>query len=589
MARLLVIASIVFASMSSVAGEEPPQAAADSIIDLFLDSFPTGQTWQDKDRRVESTILLMMMSDQITPHLQSLFDTRLDPLYAPGAGQLPKDRAALLAKRRQLALTLLGQLDGWEFGQAFASLDEQQKVETIKLLDGLCDSIRPAVYLRALALPDAELNERVLGLMNKSNDLRFADNVTLAVIDTSNRCWNTVEILRRTAGQRDLMRKIIDARLNVSISGISNSAYCYEAKAGDDYAVDAAIACIREANWKGEPAEMAAMRLPLFNKPKAREAVVGYLKNPATPAEARVWLLLTVPDFYAEERVPFCIDEYKKDLGPNSPYRAAPFLRWLRKNGNRDGGDLARAAVTWKRAAWEKSDEEQYLLWCGDKETIERVTAAAVENDTDAGWSAIYSLMAADLWDHLPKDLQARVAVAMRTQNRRWAGLLSTLQNTSRSEALPILAAITSKKEAEYQARTLMVKLGDRESIPRLKQALPITMLVQRVPAIAALYRAGEADQLSQLIAAAKTLWLRSFVRQIAVDALADGPAQCKAAAAAALAELLLDRSGDVSDAAYRAICRLSGIKDTTFEPWADDATRKAQAKTLVDWAASVR
>jgi len=600
--------------------EEAPNAKGDSRIDELLDRFSMKRGDEQKREEVVEQ-LLALPSSELESYLQQVFDPQADPLFAPEADERPtEERLEQLNKRRQRILVLVAEM-GTSTGTrllnaGLRNLPLAQQKEMARFLDHVCEQIRPEVFRRALKVTGGKLRDTVIRHIARIRDLRLIDAVMpLLEIEESRASNSILVLLQSAAGQRNLMRKFIDARAGGDTTA---TAYGYARKVGDhEYAAAAAISCIKECE-ETSVARETARALGRINIPRARKAVVQLLQDDAMWSEFKDVLSRYPPDFFAEERIPFFLQFYRErpKYGPGS------FLRWLQKNGSTAGVETAHTAFQ-QGTYWPKDSEQVYLLWCGNTHTLNRVEAQArganpklqnhaISNLLKAGvWDeipedvvqqfataaqlggpeacggAMYMLIDQGLWDRLPGNLEERLAHAAGKYDRPdyYPGLIlrqAALQNAP--ESLPVLRLIAENAGLELRARTLMLKVGDRSVIPRLKELMSFKRALERVPAAAALYEAGQGDQLEELLAALKAAWLPVKVRVLAAAALADSPDELKRAAAQALAEALLDRSGDVSEAAYNALCEMSGLEDLAFNPWADDATRKKQAGPLLEW-----
>ena len=156
-------------------------------------------------------------------------------------------------------------------------------------------------------------------------------------------------------------------------------------------------------------------------------------------------------------------------------------------------------------------------------------------------------------------------------------------------ESVPIFRFLAEDESMEHSALMRLLDAGDRNVIPRLTKIIAPKRSGERITTVAALYSAGETELLEELLSTLRALWRSPTKRSTAAEALGRSPERLKKVAAEALAETLLDRSGDVSEAAYEALCEMSGLEDLAFNPWADDAARKKQAGPLLEWVGTLQ
>lgn len=601
--RKLILLLCLVALQSSpwaLAGDHP-----DDAISTLLDGLLRARGIEGKAAAWRE---LLSNPDDLGAYLEAMFDKARDPLMSEDRQGFTEEEIEVLERRRSVGLRLLARPYSLA---ALATLDDQQRRNAVLMIDHLCENVRAAVFQRALEQTDGDSLDSVLRQVMMFQDLPLIDAVRpLLRIDDSQRSLWIVTYLRCFAGQLEVMRNVIDAR---PANGSLRIALWYAIHAGDEeYATNAAIECVRQfADDGAGPSRFppvprgvnqfaynrgvqAAGVLARLSTARAREAVMDLLQDDDCPDHIEEALLKSLPNFFAEERLPL----YEKAYGPDKrPYPLASYLRWLERHDNKAGLPLAKARLASILETWDSPVTWRgipYLVWCGDQETIDLLSEAAKGENLKAFHKAVPLLIEAGLWDSLPDDIIAKLEEASQDMEGKkhvnYGRLLAAARKQSTPRVFPLLRFLADNDRVRRdQALLLMLELGDRTVIPELEQIYPEKLARERVPIAAALYSAGDTDHLEDLCSAAKSSWLTASPRIAAIKALANAPEEQREKAFFVLAQLLLDPNGIVSDEAYKALLVVSSLEAVDFNSWADDKTRRKQSAPLIKWVNSLQ
>jgi len=601
----LVLVAAFQNSPWAVAADDPG-----NTIGPLLDRFPSAR---GIDGKIAAWQEILSKPDELEAYLETLFDEGKDPLLAQDLGSVPAGKIVLLESRRSCGLRLFAEMSLRPYPElaALAALDSQQRRDAVSMIDRL-EKVRPAVFRRALEHTDGGRLDEVLQQITMLGDMSLVEPMTpLLRIDDSRRSFYILSYLQRLAGQREVMRKVIDAR---PTNGSLVIALRYAIKAGDEeYATNAAIECVRRFADERQPLDLrfppgdprradqstnraaqAVSVLARLNTPRAREAVMDLLEDENCPDHIQQALLTTFPDFLAEERMPL----YEKVYGPDQrPYALSSYLRWLQRHESRAGVTLAKARLRHVLESWDSPETWggiSYLLWCGDQETIDFVSEAANGGDDSAFRDAVPLLIEAGLWDSLPGNIDARLVEASRgTEVQKqvfYCSLLSAVERHRTPRILPVLRFLTDNASLQRdQALLLMLELGDRSVIPQLKRMCSEKLAYDRIQVFSALFSAGETDYLDVLCSTAESSWLAPHARLAAVKGLSRAPDGQRKKAFSALSRLILSQDVYVSDEAFKALLEVSNADAVDFNPAADDDTRRRQCVKLFDWVTALQ
>jgi len=586
----LLVAVLLLSSAQGVWCAEGELGAQVARIGTLLENWP--RAWSEvaarRQMKIVSKILSMPVAAEV--YLDDLFDRASDPAF------VPPDRAVITAARRKKLLAVRGRIlyiatmpskkSYWPYIHTILrDVPGDKRPDAARFFDRFCATIRPVLFRRALAV--SELGFSYVG---GTDDLRVRDALEAYCKQHERPMHDStaVRLLRHAAGQRELMRRAFTKKH-------FSEAFDYLQHAGDDEFLArtllAQLKTEKNAYRRGE----YRCRIGRIDRPAARKAFLRFLDEQQANLKANEnqGLWIRFPDFFDKDRAAWYIRLYRDNTKAfrMKRYGTANLFQWLRKHKRRDGVDLARWALT-KESGQDGEGRRcatDYLLALRDKQTVARLRADLAKDEESTVSNAMWYLVRAGLWDGLPRLLETKLSEGKSRSRAYYADrVLDAVEEYPDRKAHMYVWLAAQTEEWKLRAYVLLVRMGDRDVVPRLKELLPAHWAGARVPAMVALFEAGEADQFDGLLAALRTEGFPPETRAAAARALGAGPKALRARAARALVGQLLSPYGAVSEAAHAALAKLSGRKDITFSPWATDDVRRKQAAAWQAWLADL-
>jgi len=588
--RCSAVVVCFFASVHLAVAADDELDAQVKQIEAILEKWP-GWYGDDYRRAVEATARILSMPRAAEAYLEPLFDPKTDPYF------MPPDKAALTPEQRKLLkavrnrafyiTVMLSQRYGrWLANAALRKVPAAKRPAAARFLDRLCSDIRPKVLRRALAVGT---DERYVLCAQHVVDLRILDAVE-AYCKRNNIPIHSypVRLLVHAAGKRDLMRQVFTKHDRYK-------PFKYLLRCGDAELLTKTF--LDQLKMEKDPSRRGdcLQSIAGIDCPAARKACLGFLEQERARLKAnREHQLFNIffPDFFDPARAAWYIRLYLDQPELRRDRRSLIFalFEWLRQHRRREGIELARKVLAdgGKYMSFYHRFATSYLLALRDKHTVARVRADLKSKDAKTVDTAIWHLIRAGLWSGLPDLLQKKL-----TEDKLRAvhagRVLDAAEERLSPEAHGYVRLAAQIEEHKPRGYALLVRMGDPQATAHLKKLLPDLWVVQRVPAMAALYEAGEADQFDGLVAAMQTEGFPPEFRADAARALGAGPKALRTRAARALADQLLSPYGAVSEGAHAALCKLSGRKDVPFSPWATDDVRTKQAQVWQAWVRDLR
>lgn len=585
----LLVAVSLLCSAQGVRCAEGELGARVARIGTLLENWP--RAWSEVAARRQMKIITEIVSMPVAAevYLDDLFDRTSDPAF------VPPDRAVITAARRKKLLaargrilyvaTMLSKRGYWPYINTIVrDVPVDKRPGAARFLDRFCAEIRPKLFRRALAV-----SELGFSYVDGIDDLRVRDALAAYCKQHDRPMHNatTVRLLRHAAGQRDLMRSAFTEK------GF-NKAFDYLLHSGDGEFLARTLLARLKTEKRAWRCGEYRRRIGRIDVPEARRAFLRFLDEQQANLKANenqnLWIWF--PDFFDKDRAAWYIRLYRDNTKTfrMRRYGIVRLFQWLRKHERRDGVELARWVLT-KESGQDGEGRRyatDYLLALRDKQAIARVRKDLAGEEKTVN-SAMWYLVRAGLWDGLPPLLETRLSEG-RSRSRVYCAdrVLDGAEEYPDRKAHRYVSLAAQNEVWKLRAYVLLVRMGDRNVVPRLKKLLPAHWAVARVPAMAALYEAGEADQFDGLLAALRTEGFPPETRAVAARALGAGPKALRAKAARALVGQLLSPYGAVSEAAHLALAKLSGRKDIAFSPWATDDVRKKQAAARQAWLADL-
>ena len=589
--RWCALGVVALAWAQGARAADPGLAGQVQRVGALLENWPRARSEAAARRQMRAITQVLGMPLAAQVYLDDLFDPAADPVFMPPdrAGITPERRTKLLAVRGRVLYiaTMLSKQGYWPYiNTVLRDVPAETRPAAAQFLDRFCSEIRPGLFRRALAV--SELGFSYVGGVD---DLRVRDALA-AYCQRHDRPMHRstpVRLLRHAAGQRDLMRRAFaeDHLL---------SAFEYLQHVGDNefltHTLLAQLKTEKNAYRRGE----YRCWIGRIDHPAARKTFLRFLAEQQANLNAHenqnLWIRF--PDFFDQNRAAWYVRLYRDKTKAFRMKREgiANLFQWLRWHRRREGVDLARWVLTADSGqdGWARRHATDYLLALRDKETVARLRANLAEDDEKAVNSAMWYLVRAGLWDGLPQLLETKLTGGKYRVNYADRVLDAAEERPDRKAHMYVWLA-AQNEVWKLRAYVLLVRMGDRDVVPLLKKLLPMHWAAARVPAMAALYEAGEADQFDGLVDAMRTEGFAPEVRAAAARALGSRrrPLPLRIKAAEALVDQLLSPYGAVSEAAHRALATLSGRKDIAFGPWETDDVRTRQAQAWRAWLAQLR
>jgi len=584
--RWFALGVIVLTSAQGAHAAAPGLAGEVRRIGTLLDKWPLAMSEAAARGQMKIIARILGMPLAAEVYLDDLFDATTDPVFMPPgeSGITPEQRKKLLAVRGRVLYiaTMLSKASYWPYiNSLLRDVPAADRPAAARFLDRFCSEIRPRLFRRALAV-----SKLGFSYVDGIDDLRVRDALA-AYCKRHERPMHRsspVRLLRHAAGQRDLMRRAF-------AETYSRSAFDYLRHMGDNASLTqtllSRLKTERSAYTRGEIRSWIGK----IDRPGARKLFMGFLDEQQANLKAHenVNLWIRFPDFFDQPRAAWYVRLYSDKARTFRMKREGigQLLRWLGRHRSREGVELARGilAADPGQSGWARGQATDYLLALRDKATVTRIRADLASDEAGVVNRAIWCLVRAGLWDGLPRSLE-KLLLEGKYQASHAARILDAAEAYPDRKAHMYVWLASESNVWKLRARVLLVRMGDREVIPLLKKLLPMHWSAARIPAMAALYEAGEADQLDGLLAAMGTEGFAPEIRATAARALGASPKPLRTRAAQALVPQLLSPYGAVSEAAHGALTVLSGRKDIAFSPWATDDVRTRQAQAWRAWLA---